>query len=81
MPLYRAFPIRAKALTVKENQNYVNTYKKNNKLQLQTAKKRSVFKAFLKLITDGDCLSGRSFQYFEADTVNVLSPANMRVTE
>ena len=39
--------------------------------------------AFLKVLTDGDCLIviGRLFQCFEADTVNVLSPAKVRVTE
>ena len=26
-------------------------------------------------------VSGKAFQYFEADTVNVLSPAKVRVTE
>ena len=45
--------------------------------------KRCVFRAFLKTLTDEDCLtvSGKSFQYFEADTVNVLSLAKVRVTE
>ena len=37
--------------------------------------KRCVFKAFLKALTDEDCLtvSGKSFQSFEADTVKALS--------
>ena len=44
-------------------------------------RKRWVFRPFLKIARDGDCLivSGKSFQYFEADTVKVLSPANVRV--
>ena len=47
-------------------------------LQLQTFKKMC-----FQGLTDEDCLtlSGKSFQYFEADTVNVLSPAKVRVTE
>ena len=41
------------------------------------------FKSFLKALTHEDCLivSGKSFQNFEADTVNVLSPAKVRITE
>ena len=70
---YRAFPIRPKAL-IQEMKIKITT----------TNCKKDVFlKAFLKVITDVDCLIliGRSFPYFEADTVNVLSPPNVRVTE
>ena len=35
------------------------------------------------MVTDGDCLivRGKSFQYLEAVTVKVLSPAKVRLTE
>ena len=79
--LYRAFPICPKALT--GNDNSIHTCYNKNKLTTTNCKTKSNFKAFLKAITDEDCLilSGRSIQYFEADTVNVLSPANVQVTE
>ena len=43
--------------------------------------KRCVFKAFLKALTDEDCLTVSGKKYFEADTVNVLSQAKVRVIE
>ena len=37
--LYRAFPIRPKALTVNENENYMNTNNKKNRLTTTNCKK------------------------------------------
>ena len=79
--LYCAFPIRLKART-RSNAKYY-TYNYRSSVKIYKLEKRCVFKAFLKVEADKDCLivSGSSFQYFEADTVNVLSPANERVME
>ena len=44
----------------------INTCDKKSNLTTPNCKQRCVFKAFLKVI-----IKGRSFQYFEADTVNV----------
>ena len=63
-----------------EIENYKVIHYKSTKSS-QNQGNKWVFSCFLKIFMDGDCLMtiGRLFHSLDAETVNVLSPANTLV--